>query len=356
MQQNSFLLYGANGYTGELIARFAHQYGLQPILAGRRKEAIEPLAAKLNLPFLIIDLHDTVSLHKALQDATLVVQAAGPYDITAKPMIAACLETNTHYLDLNGDLDVFEMLMAYNQQAREKGIMIMPGAGFDVVPTDCLSLWLKNQLPDATKLKIAFAILGSALSRGTSITTLQKLGMPGATRQNGVIVPEPVGKRGMWAKFPAYPKRIFMMSIPWGDVSTAYFTTGIPNIETYTAMKKGVWLFLKIQSSFNWLLRTSLVRSIITGIIKLQSAGPGDIKRDKATSLIQATVTNAQGQSLTANMQCPEAYSLTAFTILLIAQKILNGQYKPGYQTPASAYGADLIMEIPGVSRELDLH
>lgn len=353
MQQNAFLLYGANGYTGELIARYASQYGLQPVLAGRRKEAIAPLAARLGLPFRIFDLENGAALREALTAVPLVVHAAGPYDRTARPMAEACLATNTHYLDLNGDIDVFELLQGYDRQARDKNIMLLPGAGFDVVPTDCLALWLKQQLPDADTLEIAFAILGSTLSRGTSINTAQKLGLPGAVRQHGKIVQEPVGKRNLWVKFPGHPKALFTMSIPWGDLSTAYFSTGIPNIVTYTGISRAAWQLSRGQALFNWLLRTSLIRNIITTIIKRQSPGPDDITRDKAVSLIQGKVTDPQGRSLTAVMRCPEAYSLTALAVLLIAGKILNGQYSPGYQTPASAYGADLVMEIPGVTRTL---
>lgn len=350
MQMPSFLLYGANGYSGELIARFAHQYGLQPVLAGRNKQAIEALANKLQLPFCIADLNDRAALEHILKDIKLVVHAAGPYDFTAKPMIEACMHTHTHYIDLNGDTDVFETLQGYDQQAKEKNIMILPGAGFDVVPTDCLAMWLKNRLPDANQLKVAFVILGSGLSRGTSITTLQKLGLPGAVRKNGVLVPEPIGKRGMWIEFPGN-QRSFVMSIPWGDISTAFFSTGIPDIETYTGISKATWLFLKGQFLFNWLLRSSFMHRIIRKIITSKSPGPGDAIRDKAVSLIWAKVTNADGQTLTARMRCPEAYSLTALSVLLISKKILDGHFKAGYQTPASAYGEDLIIEIPGVER-----
>lgn len=230
--------------------------------------------------------------------------------------------------------------------------MVLPGAGFDVVPTDCMALWLKHHLPDANHLEIAFTIIGSGLSRGTSITTLQKLGMPGAVRKDGKLVPEPIGKRGMWIDFPAEKQRAFMMSIPWGDISTAYVSTGIPNIETYTGISKATWIFLKAQGLFNWLLRTSLVHRIIRNIINSKSPGPGDQKRDKAVSLVWGRVSNSQGKSLTARMRCPEAYSLTASSVLLIAKKILEGNFKPGYQTPASAYGEDLILEIPGVQRD----
>ena len=353
MQQNTFLLYGANGYSGKLIARFAHQYGLRPILAGRNRQTITALAAELQLDYRIVDLNDKPALENALQDVKLVVNAAGPYDFTAKPMIDACMTTHTHYIDLNGDLDVFEMMQSYNAAALQKDIMILPGAGFDVVPTDCLSLFLKNKMPGAIQLEIAFAIIGSGLSRGTSITTLQKLGMPGAIRKEGKIQPEPVGLRGMWVTFPAYGEKSFVMSIPWGDISTAWFSTGIPNIITYTGISKATWIFLKFQPLFNWLLRTGFVRGIITKIINSKSPGPDDARRDKAVSLIRGTVTGADGKTVTAFMRCPEAYSLTAYSTLLIAQKILQGLYRPGYQTPASAYGADLVMEIAGVERQV---
>ncbi|PWV51506.1 short subunit dehydrogenase-like uncharacterized protein [Chitinophaga sp. S165] len=353
MQRNSILLYGANGYTGELIARYASQYGLQPILAGRKKTAIEALAKELGLPFRIVGLDDSAALQAALEDISLVIQAAGPYHITAQPMIDACIATNTHYIDLNGDLDVFELLQGYDKQAKAKDIMILPGAGFDVVPTDCLALFLKQQLPDADHLTIAFAVIGSALSRGTSISTLHKLGTPGATRKNGQIAYEPMGKKGMSVTFPGYKHPVFVMSIPWGDISTAYFSTGIPNITTYTAINKAAWYFLKAQSAFNWLLKTSFMRSIIMGIFKMQSAGPDQTVRDKAVSYVRGKVTNAKGATVEASMETPEAYSLTAFAVLVISKKIISGDYKPGYQTPSSAYGADLIMEIPGVQREI---
>lgn len=356
--QHQFLLYGANGYTGELIARFASQYGLQPILAGRRKEAIETLAKKLDLPYRVFDLNDKPALIAALKEVKLIVHCAGPYNHTFQPVIEACLETQTHYIDLNGDLDIFEAIREkYDQQAKEKNIMLLPGAGFDVVPTDCMALWLKKKLPDANQLEIAFAITGSQLSRGTSITTILKLGEPGATRKNGIITPEPVGKRGRWIEFATDAsggtKKLFVMSIPWGDVSTAYFSTGIPNIISYTGIPKATWIFLKGQVLFNWLLRTSFVRRITRAIINRQSPGPDDAIRNKAVSLIWAQVKNPEGKTITGNMRCPEAYSLTASSMLLVSQKILNGNYKAGYQTPSSAYNEDLVMEIEGVSREI---
>jgi short subunit dehydrogenase-like uncharacterized protein len=343
--QNKFLLYGANGYTGKLIAKLAATYNLQPILAGRTEANIKPLAEELQLPCRIIDLDDKIQLENALSSVKLVLHAAGPYAYTAKQMIEACLKTGVHYIDINGDIAVFEMLKKYDAAAKEKNIMIMPGVGFDVVPTDCIALQLKNKMPDATHLKLAFASVGGGLSHGTAITMASKIGEGGASRENGKIVRKPLGQKGMWVNFGT--KKLFVMTIPWGDVSTAYTTTGIANIETYTGMAPKVYRMLKLQWAFNWLLKTEFVRNIIRKKIKSKPAGPSDEQRKNSSSFVWGEVTNASAKKLTAAISCLDGYTLTAHSSLIISQKILNGNYKTGYQTPAGCYGAGLIMEVP---------
>jgi short subunit dehydrogenase-like uncharacterized protein len=352
MQDNQFLLYGAYGYTGELIARFASEYDLKPILAGRRSEALTPMAAKLNLPYRVIDLDNAPALEAALREVKVVVHCAGPFDLTAKPMVNACLKTGVHYLDINGDMDVFEMLYSFDAVAKKAGIMIMSGAGFDVVPTDCMALFLKKLLPDSTSLKLAFATPGGGLSHGTATTTAAKLGEPGAERKNGKIVSVPVGDKGMRVDF-GQGQRLFVMSLPWGDVFTAYLTTGIPDIESYTAVPAVMYGFLKFQFLFNWLLRTSFVRRLVKKKIDQSPAGLDDTKREKATSFVWGQVSDNAGNVKTARLSGPDAYTLTAYSTLLIARKVLNGDFKTGYQTPAGAYGEDLVMEIHGVKREV---
>lgn len=346
MDNQSFLLYGANGYTGRLITKYAAQYGLRPVLAGRSENSIRPMAEELQLPFRVIDINDAVALRRALQELKLVVHAAGPFSETAGQMIEACLQTGAHYLDINGDIQVFEMIKRYDAAAREKNIMLMPGAGFDVVPTDCMALHLKQKMPDATRLELAFATVGGVISHGTAMTMVNKLGVGGAEREHGKIVRKPLGKHGKWIDFGE--KRLFVMSIPWGDVSTAHFTTGIPHIIAYTGIKPSVYRLLKLQFLFNWLLRTGFVRNIIRRKIKKRPAGPSDEMRAHAKSLVWGQVTNASGQSVSAHFSCADGYTLTAHSCLLIAKKVLEGNFKPGYQTPASCYGENLVKEIPG--------
>ena len=344
--QSQFLLYGANGYTGKLIAKIASTYSLQPILAGRTEANIKPLADELQLPYRIIDLDNKVQLKNALSEVKLVLHAAGPYVYTAKQMIEACLQTSVHYIDINGDISVFEMLKKYDAAAKEKNIMVMPGVGFDVVPTDCIALQLKNKMPDATHLKLAFASVGGGLSHGTAITMAGKIGEGGVVRENEKIVRKPLGQKGMWVNFGQ--KKLFVMTIPWGDISTAYTTTGIPNIETYTGMAPKVYRILKFQWAFNWLLRTEFVRNIIRKKIKAKPAGPSDEQRKNSSSFVWGEACNATGEKITTGISCLDGYTLTAHSSLLISKKILEGNFKTGFQTPAGCYGEDLIMEVPG--------
>lgn len=343
---NSFILYGANGYTGRLIASLAAQYQLKPILAGRNNSGIKQLAEELDLPYRIADLNDANAVKALLSGSSLLLHCAGPFSSTARLMADACIAAGVHYLDINGDISVFELLKKYDLPAKQKNIMIMPGVGFDVVPTDCMALQLKNRMPDADHLKLAFASIGGGLSHGTATTMAEKIGEGGAVRENGRIVLKPLGQKGRWVDF--VEKRLFVMSIPWGDVSTAYFTTGIGNIETYTGIAPKIYWLLKMQWAFNWLLRKQSIRKLIQKKIDAKPAGPTDEKRKNSKSLVWGEAGNAAGKTIQGVISCLDGYSLTAHSSLIITKKILAGNFKPGYQTPAAVYGEGLIMEIPG--------
>jgi short subunit dehydrogenase-like uncharacterized protein len=338
-----------------LIARFAPDYNLQPILAGRREEVLKPLAVKLNYSYKVFDVNDKPALLAVLKEVKVIVNAAGPFQFTARQIIEACLKTGTHYLDINGDISVFEMIRSYDTAAKQAGIMLLPGAGFDVVPTDCTALYLKKLLPDAITLKLAFATMGGGLSHGTATTMVSKLGEGGAVRKNGKIIHESLGKKGMWVDFSTNGriKKLFVMTIPWGDIATAYYTTGIPDIESYTGISPNIYRLLKLQFLFNWLLRTNFIRKLIRRKINKRAAGPTDEQRNKSMSLIWGQAVNSKDETATVRMRAPDGYTLTMYTTLLITQKVLQGNFKAGYQTPASAYGEDLIMEVPGVKREI---
>ncbi|MBC3783871.1 saccharopine dehydrogenase family protein [Spirosoma utsteinense] len=347
----SFLLYGANGYTAQLIIDRAASFGLTPILAGRSSAKLKPLAEKHGLLYRIADLTDPAALDTLLLDIPVVLHCAGPFSKTAAPMQQACLRTGTHYLDITGEIDVFEHGMKLHEEAVRQNIMLMSGVGFDVVPTDCMARYLHDKLPDATHLQLAFANEGGSLSHGTAQTALEGLGGGGKIRRNKRIETVPNAHKTLTVDFGT-GKPLVCMSIPWGDISTAYHTTGIPNIETFIGSTAGQVRLAKLGNYLGWLLSNRSVKSFLQKWITRRITGPDDGKRQQGRTHIWGKAWNAQGKTVEARLHGPEGYTLTALTALTISRKVFDGDWKPGYQTPAGLYGADLICQLDGVSRE----
>ncbi len=190
----NFLIYGANGYTGELITRFAAERGLKPILAGRSEEKIEPIAKRHGVKHRAFALEDTAKLDAELQEVDVVLHCAGPFSLTSKPVVDACVRNKKHYTDITGEIAVFEACGARDKEAKQAGVMLTPGVGFDVVPSDCLARHLKDRLPTATNLSLAFYGMGR-LSHGTQATMTMNVGKGGAIRRDGKITTVPAAWR-----------------------------------------------------------------------------------------------------------------------------------------------------------------
>lgn len=343
----NFLIYGANGYTGELITRYAVERGMKPVVAGRNAIAIEELAKKHHLEYRVFSLDETARLEAALQDVDMVLHAAGPFSITSRPMVEACLRNRKHYTDITGEISVFEAMAALDERAKASEVMVMPGVGFDVVPSDCLARHLKDRLPTATHLSLAFYGMGR-ISHGTQATMTMNVGRGGAIRKDGKITPVPAAWKSREIDFGEVKK--MGVTIPWGDVSTAFYSTGIPNIEVFTVMPKQNLQMLKLSRYLGWLLATKPVQDYLQK--QIPPGGPSDEERAKGKTLLWGEAMDLNGNRVESRMRAPEGYTVTALAALNIVQKVLDGKFQPGFQTPAKAYGADLILELPGVSRE----
>jgi short subunit dehydrogenase-like uncharacterized protein len=344
---SNFLIYGANGYTGELITRLAAEQGLKPVLAGRNAAKVEALANRYGFEFRVFDLSDTANLYAALQEVEFVLHCAGPFSLTSEVMVEACIRSKRHYLDITGEIAVFEAMAARDKRAQEAGVMIMPGVGFDVVPSDCLARHLKNRLPTATNLTLAFYGLGR-ISHGTQATMTMNAGKGGAIRRDGEIKSVPAAWKTRKIDFGDVEKS--GVTIPWGDVSTAFYSTGIPNIEVYTIVPAQQLKLLKLSRYLGWLLATKPVQNILQK--QIPAGGPSDAERAAGKTYLWGEASDAAGNRVEARQTAQEGYTLTALTALKIAEKILAGNFCPGFQTPAKCYGADLILEIEGVARE----
>ncbi len=342
------LLYGAYGYTGQLIAELAEQYGIRPLIAGRDAGRTKALAGKLNLDYAVFPLDDQPALDNALKKTKLVLNAAGPFEKTCRIMADACLRTGTHYIDITGEMQVFEYFKKRDDEARAKGILFLPGAGFDVVPSDCLSVWLSAQLPGADQLTLALYSPGGKISRGTALTVLENASGGSAIREAGKIrrVPQAFHSRNFDFGFAVRSG----VTIPWGDLSTAYTSTGIPNIRVYNCVPPKTAKGMKMLRYTAWLVDFAPFKKYLERKIHNRPAGPTEEQRLSTRSYIWGEVVKGK-ESRRAYLDLPEGYTLTALTSLAIARKVLDGQAPTGYQTPATAFGPELITAIPGVKR-----
>lgn len=344
--KDKFLLYGAYGYTGKLIIEECLKVNLKPVIAGRKEAPLATLAKQHNLEYRSFGLEDHETIKENFKDIKVVLHAAGPFVHTALPMLEACLSTSTHYLDITGEYQIFELCASLDERAKQKKIMILPGAGFDVVPSDCLAMHLKKELPTATSLTLAFAGMNSGYSRGTAKTMIENLGSGGLIRKDGRLKKVPNAYKVKKINFGKF--ETISATIPWGDLSTAYYSTGIPNIEVFMGMNDKLVKKLRASNYFSWLFRLGFVKSYMKKQVEKKKEGPDAAKRSKGKSFFRGEVKDEAGNTKSAFLYTPEGYSLTASTSVLLIKKVLRNDLKIGFQTPASAYSDKLILEVPG--------
>jgi short subunit dehydrogenase-like uncharacterized protein len=342
MAQKDWMIYGANGYTGALIAREALRRGERPVLAGRDGKAVAHLAAELGLPSRTFSLDPRVQA-SALDGVDLVLHCAGPFSATSAPMIEACLAARAHYLDITGEIAVFEAAAARDAEAREARIALLPGVGFDVVPTDCAAAMLKERLPEATELRIAFQSSGSS-SRGTARTMVEGLHKGDAWREGGRIRLGPAGARVR--SFTLGGKERLCAGFPWGDVSTAWHSTRIPNVSVYLSLPPAIIKRLPLVSRLG---QSAMVRRLLRTWVDLTVRGPDAELRATARSYIHAEASSPDGRSASVDLSTPEGY---AFTALAAVESVIRLRARPqtGFLTPSRAFGSGFAFELPGVT------
>lgn len=344
------LVYGSYGYTGQLIVEHAVQEGVDMILAGRDEKRLREQAEKFNLPYRAFAVEETAKLDAALQEVDAVLHCAGPFVLTFKAMAEACIRNKKHYVDISGEIEEFEALALMDDEAKRAGIMLLPGGGFDVVPSDCLIAYTARKLPGANDLKLYIKSIGSGVSRGTARSGVENSHRAGRIRRDGKIVSVPNLYDSKEVDFGRGPTRLVTMG--WGDVSTAYYSTGIPNVTVYMGFPKVMISMMKFTKIAGPLLYTRTARNFIKMLIGIFFApGPSREKNKTGFSLLIAEVTDGT-KTVRAKLRTPEAYYLTALTSVEIMKRILSNDFKPGFQTPSKVYGADFILQFAGVQRD----
>jgi short subunit dehydrogenase-like uncharacterized protein len=337
------LIYGSNGYTGRLVVERALDRGLRPVLAGRNAEAISQQAVRFGLERRPFSLDDPRAIEAGLAGIDVVMHCAGPFARTSRPMADACLRAGAHYLDITGEIAVFEHAHKQHPRARAAGIVICPGVGFDVIPTDCVAAALKRALPDANELSLGFDSR-SGFSPGTAKTSVEGLAMGGRVRRGGRIVEVPLAFETRRIDFGNGEK--LAMTIPWGDIATAFYNTGIPSIEVFIPASPR--LVRKVRS-LNY-LRGLLGTRVAQALLKKQAGktvGPSAEARANAPTYVWGEVRNARNEVRTARLKTANGYSLTATGSLAVVERLMTRQGAGGAFTPAMLFGPELVESLP---------
>jgi saccharopine dehydrogenase (NAD+, L-lysine-forming) len=341
----SWMVYGAYGYTGRLVAALAAERGELPVIAGRDERRLRALGERFELEHRTVTLSDAPALRAALEDVDVVAHCAGPFSATSRPMVDACLATRTHYLDITGEIDVFEAVLARADEARAREVVLLPGSGFDVVPSDCLAAMLARALPGAVRLELAIRSSGG-VSPGTAKTAMESLGTAGRARVGGVIGPIPPDRRRRQVEFA--DGRANAHAIAWGDVATAFHSTGIGDIVVYAAMPAAIAPVMALAQAAGAATRTRMVQGVLKRVVG-RLPGPSAETRGKTQGQVWGEVSDDAGHSVSGTLTTLDPYDLTADSVVRIAQRLAAGRVAPGAYTPSQALGADFVRELDGI-------
>jgi len=346
----SWMIYGANGFTGELTAREAVRRGMRPILAGRNAAEISRLAEELELEYRVFGLDEPAAIIDSISGLKLILHCAGPFSITSAAMISGCLEAGVHYLDITGEISVFEHAHSQDEWARRADVVLLPGAGFDVVPSDCLAASLVQALPAATGLQLAFEA-GGGPSPGTAKTSVEGLGNGGVVRRDGQLIKVPLAWKTRTIPF-AHAQRT-AVTIPWGDVFTAFVSTGVADIEVYMSVPPSAITGLKRLRWIQPLLGLGFIQKLLKKRVEKKVRGPSEQTRQDSDAQLWGEVVSADGRSAQATMTTPNGYDLTVIASLGITEYLLENDVEGGYYTPSLLMGTGFAASLPGVKFNL---
>ena len=341
----NWMIYGAYGYTGKLIVAEAAKRGHLPVIAGRDEEKLLPLADQYGLSYRCFDLMDRRKVKNHLDGIGLVLNCAGPFSQTATVMRSACLESGIHYLDITGEIDVLQASHDTHTEARRQGCVVISGVGFDVMPTDFLAHTLKERLPTATYLELAFAGDGG-VSPGTAKTMLEMSGKRGMIRENGELKQVPLAYDSKLITFSDEER--FCTTIPWGDVCTAYYSTEIPNIRVYTAMDQKQAKWMKRLDPFVGLLDFPWLQKLLKQQVNRYVTGPDEQQRQTGFMRIWGKVSDGTN-TVELRMDTPEGYTYTVIASLMAVEALLAHKILPGAYTPSQAFPVEAVFGMEGV-------
>lgn len=320
----TILIYGATGYTGKLVAMQARDTQLSFEIAGRDAAQVAALADQLGVPFRAFALDDPATIRAGLAGITVVLNCAGPFASTARPLMEACIACGVHYLDITAEYKVYALAEAWSERAAAAGVMLLPGVGWDVVPSDCLAMYVAAKVDRPQRLRIALQVANS-MSRGSVTSVGEILGVGLLVRADGAIVAKPDAAP---ARFDFGAGPVDSVPLSFGDLVTAWKSTGIPNIEMFVNIKDNV---------------------LPEGVVAM-AEGPSREERDANRASAVAEATGIDGTVARARIDTVNGYSYTPVAAVEALRLLVSGQFKPGFQTPATVFGTSFAASIAGTT------
>lgn len=340
----NFLIYGANGYTGRLIAEEAVARGARPVLGGRNGASVASLAERLGCRAEAFDVHSRHEVELAVRKVRTVVNCAGPFSQTAYELATACVAAGVNYLDISGEVHEIERIFSLDALAQRSGSVLVPGVGY--AHSDCLCASVASQLDAPVSLALAFQGFGSA-SRGTVRTALEDLARGGALLRDSRLVPACEAQLRCVVPFASGARHA--ASVTWGDLAIAPHSTRTPNMTVYTAMPRITSWLSPLVGLFGALLRSAWLRRRVERLADALVKNPGPEERDQGRIEYWACATDASGRSAARTMTAPNIYKLTVDAVLAALARLSLESVRPGAHAPASAFGVDFMHELPGV-------
>ncbi len=339
----TLLIYGSYGYNGRLIAEEAADRGMEPVLAGRDREALVQQASDLGLEHRRFDLSETAAAADELSDVDCVLNCAGPFSNTADELVEACIESGTDYVDITGEIPVIERVRRRSDDAEEAGVTLFPAAALSSVPMDCLAAHLVERLPEATRLALGAETFRPP-SVGSVTTLLEGLEDGGAIRNEGRLEHVPAGWKSRRIDFGRGSRPAVTM--PLGDVSTAHYTTGVPNVEVYVFAPPPARLALRAHRYVAPLLATGPVRESMKRVAQVVREGPSKRARKRGSTYFWGEATDDEGERVVSRLKMSDPYVVTGACALAVTERVLDGETEPGYRTPAGAFGPEFVLGI----------
>ncbi|MBN7804589.1 saccharopine dehydrogenase NADP-binding domain-containing protein [Agrobacterium rosae] len=307
------MIYGATGYTGRMVTDHATKFGTSVVLGGRSEGPLAQLALKLGVEYRVFALVESDLIDRSLTDVAVLVNAAGPFLRTAKPLMDASIRNGVHYIDTAAELDSYRLAETLDADAKAAGVMLLPGGGGSVAMLGSLAGHAVARIQNPRKIRIGMHVAGG-MSRGSVISATENMTAETLARMDGELVS--VANSVQKLDFGRGAVDSFQVTLP--DLITIWRATGVPDIETFVHVTGG---------------------GFPKGKLSALPDGPTEQERLENRYKAVVEVTDADGTVTRSILDTVNGYSFTAIAVAEAGRRVLAGEVRAGFQTPAGLFG-----------------